>query len=447
MTTLIQKIKNWINPKTEQPIFKTEDVFRINGVPEHTFVERDNLNKEIDTYLKTKEGILLFLGYSKSGKTVFRQKHIEEQKVFTCIKFCANHKSTIEDLYRHIASSFQLEQLKEKEQSKKTSSTNESDMQLGNETLGHFGGKKTKNLEKNTSVTSEYCHSEVDVNFLCSKLANKNVLVTIEDYHLVSDEFNRLMSEDLKHFLDDNILFLLIGIPSCPNRALKNNPDLSGRMNRINFDYLLDDEVKQIITKGCELLNVEFSDDVINKIIESSLKNAYLVQYICRTTLINNNINETGFNKIKIDDVNEIKKACKTIAKKLDNDYLSIYNIIISGARSQKSDKAFNQYEELLKSIRYFNIDDIEKGIDYTTISTWTWNEMSEDKKRTYIENRTYQSEQSFKTSISSQIKNAMDNLNKNMANSSVKPILYINNGCLYLSDLVFKFYINWKDF
>lgn len=416
----------------------------ISGVPEYTFVERPILSQEIDDHLDSKDGVLLFLGYSKSGKTVFRKTHIES-KDFNLVTYRGNKKSTVPELYEQIASQLKMGQAKEFSQSNEQSSSHIEENQLGNKNVGHMRNSSTQVAGSITELTAELYPSKIDVNFLCHNLSQKNVMVVIEDYHLVDNDFNSLLSEDLKHFLDEKIMFLLIGIPSSPNRALRCNPDLSGRMNKISFDYLNKGEIRQLVKTGAIKLNVEFTEEVIDQIIINSFKNAYLVQYICRTILLNSGIRNTSQNMRTISNVTLVDEACKTIAGKLDDDYFETYNIILAGARAQQADRAFNQYEEVLKAIKHFSIEDMEKGLTYKSISSWTWSQLDPDFIAQFITKGKYQNESSFKSSINTQIRNAFDKINENFEKTSTKPILYIQDRTLYLTDLIFKFYINWK--
>jgi hypothetical protein len=414
-------------------------------VPAHTYVERDDLSLEIDEHLESKDGILLFLGYSKSGKTVFRKKHVEDLKRNTVI-YRGNKASTINDLYGQIATQLNLGQPNELIRSAGVSSSTLEEEQLGNKNIGHLKDSRTNQEESRTEVRAELYPSKIDVNFLCHNLVNKDVLIIIEDYHLVDNDFNQLLSEDLKHFLDDEIQFLLIGIPSSPSRALRYNPDLSGRMHKISFDYLTKPEIRKIITLGSDLLNVEISEEVVDRIIINSFKNAYLVQYICQSLLITSGVRSTSPTKVRITNPTLVDQACSDIAKTLDSDYSETYKIILSGSRSQQIDRAFNQYEEILKAIKHFSIEELEKGIGYKTISGWTWNQLSPEIIKEFIEvKEKYQNEASFRSSINTQIRNSFDKINDNFTESSTKPIIYIHDRTLYLTDLIFKFYVNWK--
>lgn len=356
----------------------------INGTPKYTFVERNELSNEIESYFVSKDGVLLFLGYSKSGKTVFRKKHIKDE-MFKSVVYRANNKSKISNLYTEISRQLKLNQLTTSQQELTLHIENEGETQIGNENIGHVRERQSANITSGSNATYSYPLSECNVNFLCEKLSGENALIIIEDYHLVDQDFNKQLSEDLKHFLDEGILFLLIGIPGSPNRSLRNNPDLAGRMKHITFDYLSKDEVTEIITKGARLLNIEFTQEVIDEIIKCSMKNAYLVQHICRQVLTDKGILKRSKTIFEISDTNDVHAACKNIAKILDLDYGNIYKTIASGSRAQQKHTAFNQYEEILKAIKHFTIKDIEAGIDHKQIANIAWNNIPQEKRVRYI--------------------------------------------------------------
>lgn len=425
--------------------FNTSEVFKISGLPKHTFVERSSLNEKISDFFVSKDRVLLFLGYSKSGKTVYRKKHLDKEG-FKIITFRCNSDKTIVDLYNQIASECNLGQIISSNNSISVGSSASSSAGVSVPAVGNIDATITSDISYSYAKTEEQATVKIDVNFLCNKLKENNVLVILEDYHLASSELNKTLSEDIKHFLDDEILFLLIGIPSSPNRALRNNPDLSGRMEHLNFDYLSKDEINKIINDGTKILNVEFNTDVRDAIVKYSMKNAFLVQYICRELLNKKSIKSTSTSKIKFTQANEVEDACRAIASRLDNDYSDIYSIITSGIRRQQENKAFNQYEEVLKALKHFEIDELEKGVHHTKISQMAWNKIPAADIQKYIDNGTYKSETSFKGSLTTQVKNAVDNINTSLSKKNTRPVLYVDDRNIYLTDLVFKFYLNWKE-
>lgn len=425
-------------------ILNTSEVFKVSGVPKHTFVERVSFNKRIEEYFTSKDAVLLFLGYSKSGKTVYRKKHLEKDG-YKIITFRCNNESTIDQLYDQIASEASLGQLITTVDQAGGNFTSTASASAGIKDVASTTASYSEQKNYSYLYTQEKVKVKVDVNFLCNKLREENILIILEDYHLVNASFNKTLSEDLKHFLDDEILFVLIGIPSSPNRALRNNPDLSGRLEHLIFDYLTIDEVKLIINTGAKKLNVFLSEDVINEIITSSINNAFLVQHICKSLFLNEGIEETQTKQKRIEDKRKVVQACEKIAERLDNDYKDIYSIINAGIRKQQENKAFNQYEEILKVLKSQNIEILEKGIHYTDIFKLSWNNISPEKVQDFIDNGTYVDETSFKNSFRTQIKQAVQNINLSLEKNSSRPVLYVDEGKIFLTDLIFKFYINWR--
>ncbi|MEK6476759.1 hypothetical protein WJR50_04455 [Catalinimonas sp. 4WD22] len=439
-------ILEFLGIKKKIESFRTSEVFRTSGVPIHTFVERTQLELQIEDSLDAHDKALFFLGYSKSGKTVYRKKLIEDKKPNKVVFRC-NNSSQISELYDFIASELQLGQIITSAQNDGGKWAVSSTGTVGKKDVASVSSSISSEVSYSYIETKEHTKVRVDVNFLCTRIDKKrDLIIILEDYHLVDSEFNRTLSEDLKHFQDEEILFLLIGIPSAPNRALKNNPDLSGRINYINFDYLLKEEIKEIISKGGLKLNVKFGEDVIDEIINVSLKNAFLVQNICKELVLGKGIKETTPKTVTITEKMDVKEACEKIASSLDSDYLEIYNTITSGARKQQKNKAFNQYEEIVKAIQNFEIEELEKGISYTDISHWSWSQFTPGVIQKFIDNGTYQSEASFKGALTNQILQAVERINSNIEKNSVRPILYVDDKKVYLMDLIFKFYLNWKN-
>jgi hypothetical protein len=430
--------------KKELDIFYTEEVFKTNGVPEYTFVKRDNIENKINSSVRLKNKLLLFLGYSKSGKTVYRKTYFAKHNIKPILYRCNKH-STWVDLYKTICTEANIPFKSSVSNGSNSSQTLVGSVKATAKVVeSEFSSEISE--QQTQEQTRTYPLLDIDVNHICNNLSDNDLIIILEDYHLVSDDFAQKLSEDLKHFLDDEILFLLIGIPSSPGRSLKNNPDLGGRIQSINFDYLHEEEIDDLLNKGEEKLNITIKKDVRRKIKEYSYQNAFLVQAIAQKILLMKSINKTSSDKTVISDKADVDKACKELAKELFNDFRDITDVIISGQRKQKETKFFNQYEEILKTIKTTNIDTLESGIQLGDIVRNTWNDVPEEIKDKVIENGTYQNRTTLKNSISSSISIALKKIEENLENSNSRKILIFIDNKLYLMDLVFKFYLNWKD-
>ena len=434
---------NWF-PKKEEVKYHTEEIFMTNGVPKYTFVKRDSIEKIIDKSIHLHNKLLIFSGYSKSGKTVYRKEYFKNKNIDQVLYRCSA-KSTWEDLYKRICIDLNLPYKNSLTTGNNNSLFMSSTVKVGNNFAGAEG-----TAEYSEGLSSEesklFPNTDIDVNYLCNLLSGKNILIILEDYHLVTSSFAKKLSEDLKHFLDEGIQFILIGIPSSPSRTLKNNPDLGGRTETINFDYLSIEEINEILDKGQAKLNIEFKKDVRRFIEDNSMHNAFLVQAITQKILLNKGIDKNTKENIIIHDKNEVTEACFSLAKDLHNDYKDIIEVIVTGQRKQKDTKFFNQYEEILLSIKETDIKQLEVGLQLGDIVNSTWNRISEEVKEKVVKNNTYQNRTTLKNSVSSSISIALTKIEENLEQSNSRKLILFNDGRLYLVDIVFKFYIMWNE-
>jgi hypothetical protein len=296
------------------------------------------------------------------------------------------------------------------------------------------------------SATSSYGSSElVDINTLCNGLSKKDVIVFLEDYHLVRNEFNQKFSEDLKHFLDEEVLFVVVGIPGSPGRAFQHNPDLTGRSISLNFDFLTETEALGIISKGEICLNVKIADVLKSRILAVSYCNAFLIQSICYDLMFLKGVLETKNSTLAIDDPEIVNQACRSVAEKLEQDYKSLLDVILKGARTQKEGKAFNQYEELVTAIKETDVKDLEKGLHHTYIAKMTFDRFTPEEIETIVKTHNYKSEKSFKSSIQSQVTQALSSIEENFEKSKTRKILIVHDQTIFLMDIIFKFYLDWE--
>jgi hypothetical protein len=106
--------------------------------------------------------------------------------------------------------------------------------------------------------------------------------IVIEDFHYLDEEVQRAFSCDLKVFHEiSGILFVVIGVWLESNRLILFNGDLSGRIATVDADKWSEDELRQVIRKGAELLNVDIPGDVQRTLISRCQSNVGLLQEAC----------------------------------------------------------------------------------------------------------------------------------------------------------------------
>ncbi len=107
-----------------------------------------------------------------------------------------------------------------------------------------------------------------DVNDIILALTSADAppYIILDDFHYLPPETQENFAVALKAFHEaSTYTFVIVGVWLEENRLLQHNGDLSGRSVSINADHWSFAELRQVITAGEELLNVEFSESFISR--------------------------------------------------------------------------------------------------------------------------------------------------------------------------------------
>ncbi|XYR60896.1 hypothetical protein ACS4RT_01045 [Bacillus amyloliquefaciens] len=80
-------------------IYNVEDVFVSVGFPEHTYISREKIEREMKLGKINKAKQILVYGGSKMGKSNLWRKHFSEDEI---IKIPINSNKTVDDIYGEI---------------------------------------------------------------------------------------------------------------------------------------------------------------------------------------------------------------------------------------------------------------------------------------------------------------------------------------------------------
>lgn len=119
--------------------------------------------------------------------------------------------------------------------------------------------------------------------------------IVIEDFHYLDEEVQRAFAFDLKVFHEiSGILFVVIGVWLETNRLIMFNGDLSGRIATVDAGKWSEDELRQVIRKGAELLNIDIPGDVQRALITRCQSNVGLLQEACYRLCSNADLRATS---------------------------------------------------------------------------------------------------------------------------------------------------------
>lgn len=338
------------------PINKTKDVFGIMRELPLNYITRDADSIFTDS-LDRSHHVVIY-GSSKQGKTSLRKKNLQQEEYI--LVHCINTW----DLY-HININILKQAGYQINVSEKKTTTGRAKVKLS------FGlnlfTKIGTDLEGEASKSNELITKELeldpeDVNDVIAALNNLKFdkFVILEDFHYLKPETQKDFAVELKAFHENSIYtFVIVGVWLEENRLIALNGDLSGRVKSVNADIWKKEELKNLIEVGEILLNVQFSEDAINTLIEASLQNVYIVQEVCYELCRLNNVTET----IK---GSTLELNCEKVGEMIDKviaQHAGRYNSFITSFIQGFQSTELEMYKWLLYTLLTSTLQKQEEGL------------------------------------------------------------------------------------
>lgn len=199
------------------------------------------------------------------------------------------------------------------------------------------------------------------------KKLNFNKLVILEDFQYLSEETTRDLSVELKHLLEEGFKFLIIGIWTNKVRLNTYNGDLSGRMHYINCSDWSSSDLKKVILKGAEHLNITWADEIIDLIVNSSMANIGIMQRICHQVCESMRIRETQANCVLIADIQLVHNIIGKIIQQEQDRLNENFVRIAKGFNKSKHEL----YRWILKCILSCDESELVDGLHRQKLYTW----------------------------------------------------------------------------
>ena len=393
-----------------------EDVFVQTGLPKYTYAEREKYDTVFRSTLYD-GGVHIYLyGYSKSGKTSMWKKYLSEDdyiEIKITSKMDLNSFCSV--LLEKIDPYYLKSYTEENGAESKISANAKGDIKIFK--VGGDAENLTSNLKG--SQFERICSPEIELTFITQKAKEAKRIIILEDFQMASESFIIELADVLKAFADDQVKVILVGIDNKMSNIINARNDITSRIATLNLDKFKKEELYEIISKGEEALNVEFSEDVKKMIVDNSFERAYILQGICRSLCRNEKITERQAKKMCITSTDAVEKACELLATSIEGIYDSSFRKMLRAAtKANKNDT----YRWILRALR----EVIKNGngeIEAKTIASKISDLMGGG----------------FNTaSIYPCLKNMVTKQDINI-------FKYIEK-CLYIDDIMFIFYLKWSD-
>jgi AAA+ ATPase superfamily predicted ATPase len=273
-------------------INQTSEVFGISRELPLNYIERESADARLIDNLSREKHLVIF-GSSKQGKTSLRKHALNDDEYI--VVHCSN-KWQVFDLHSSILkkAGFELTQ----STSKTTSGKSKIFAKMAAKILGSGMevGAESDRTETNEITTKPLELDPEDVNDIITalKAIGFSKFIVLEDFHYLPVETQRDFSVALKAFHEESkYCFIVVGVWLEENRLTVYNGDLTGRITSINADRWEEEELRHVISKGEDLLNISFNKDFVEGLLDDCFGSVYIVQEACLQCCIKEGINQT----------------------------------------------------------------------------------------------------------------------------------------------------------
>lgn len=343
--------------------YQLSDVYGMHRSLPKNYVPRKTADEIFKQNLQRKQHLVVY-GSSKQGKTSLRKICLSEGEY---IVVQCNNKWNMAELHSAILkqADFSIEQ----SSTKTTTGASKIVASIGLNFLGNKASVGTDHTNTNSSSVTE-TKLELDpedVNDIIKALNSigfkKHII--LEDFHYLEIQTQRDFAIALKAFHENSDLsFIIIGVWLEQDRLAVYNGDLNGRLFSINADMWSKDELNLVISKGEQLLNIEFSNDFKEYIVNNCFDSVYIVQDSCYQCCIQYSIHETQQEKIIIGNENEAIDIVDEVVNKQSARFHSFITQFSDGFQSTE----LEMYKWIMYCVLATNIDDLSNGLRQSEI-------------------------------------------------------------------------------
>lgn len=343
--------------------YQLSDIYGMNRDLPKNYVTRETADDIFKQNLQRKQHLVVY-GSSKQGKTSLRKSCLSEDEYI--VVQCSN-KWNMAELNSAILK--QADFVIEQSSTKTTTGASKIFASFGLNFLGNTasGGADHTN-SKATSITESKLELDPeDVNDIIKALDSigfkKHII--LEDFHYLETQTQKDFAIALKAFHENSDLsFIVIGVWLEQDRLAVYNGDLNGRLFSINADLWSKDELNLVITKGEQLLNIEFGNDFKEYIIENCFDSVYIVQDSCYQCCRERNVLETQQDKVIIGNKDEAIKIVNDVVNKQSARFHSFITQFSDGFQNTE----LEMYKWIIYCVLLTSIDDLSNGLKQSEI-------------------------------------------------------------------------------
>lgn len=307
---------------------KSTQVFTPTTAAELNYVRRPKLESLITNSLLTPGKQLLLFGHSGSGKTTLIRNVLKFNRIGYIKTHCEAASSFNDIVYAAFDS---LNVFVEDEVNKQLKRTITG--KLASEYRVISSTIQSEYSEESDTKMVRLLPPQLTPQKLAQFFGEGDLVWIIEDFHKVADNEKKRIADLLKIFVDnanDYQVSKVVCIGACENATdlVKLEPDLKTRVDEIKVHMLSDVEIRNLVTNGCELLNLKIEERLLDLISYYSSHIASTAHQMCLDICTSKNVLNRKWKSVQLCET-DFEAAIKGYVEANEGTFSNAYEVAV----------------------------------------------------------------------------------------------------------------------
>ncbi|GJL51538.1 MAG: hypothetical protein NPIRA01_27650 [Nitrospirales bacterium] len=283
----------------ETNVFKISEIFKSNGQPEATYVQRQNgkFENSLIASLNAKGKICLLTGPSKTGKSTLYNRVLQDRNQEPLVIRC-DGTINADEFWRKALEEIKFDRIAQLQKIKgsKTSGSGEIGGTIGWSWLAGLIGKVSIGVENSMSETQirEKILAKPSPAHLVPLLQKHPIVLVVEDFHYLTSQVKKNIFQQWKTFVDSEISVIVVGTTHHAVDIAFANKDLVGRVALIELSRWETSDLMKIVEKGFHYMDIPISKTVKKTIAEESVGLPIITQAACQQIFLDQKIHQVS---------------------------------------------------------------------------------------------------------------------------------------------------------
>lgn len=413
-----------------------KNVFVSGGIPEATYIMRQDLETQLTNVLNTKS-LISITGHTKTGKTVLTYGYFKQYSDIEVARINSGEIKTEVDFWTNLAVELKLPIEGE------TTISEQNDISVMGEAKaqGVFPFMKGQigtsiNRNKSMQIARSLNHADIKnqiLEYLKAKI--KNTVIVIDDFHYIDEKLRTQIVRSFKQLIFLGLNIIVISIPHREYDAVSREREMAMRINPIKVKEWTISELESIAKRGFDYLCKDMDSCCVRKMAKEAFGSPHLMQDFCLQLsflLIEQN---RFIGSMLCPDDDDLQLVFKDVANKIGK---PIFHQLVKGPKREGARKMRKLYDgrsvDIYKLVALLFVN-IKPGM-----SKVTFQQFMEHAKKIVIPHDLPQV---------SEITRVLKKMAKiAISDSASNPVIDVDDDerCVYIADPYFAYYLKWGD-